>query len=360
METESPTSNTTTETQDTVITSSATGNETATATTTSGSTKKRQRTIGEMFGPSSTTSKAPAAKRAKLEVTSTNKSVVSTSSKPSGPAVASISEFSLTKFKESLNPEERKLLLLECEAMDESWLALLEKEIRKPYFLRLKTFLWQEGIHDLGDIKVPLRCYPHPKDIYAWSNTPVGKVKVVIIGQDPYHNVGQAHGLCFSVPKGVKVPPSLVNIYSELKKEYPDFSPPKHGNLQAWVDDGVMLLNSCLTVRANTAASHSKRGWEDFTDKVVDLLDRHGGADLPSDSKEPGAARGLVWLAWGAFAIKRVSRLDKKRHLILQSPHPSPLSAHRGFLGNGHFKKANEWLEQRYGPEAKVDWCHLP
>jgi uracil-DNA glycosylase len=325
-------------------------NNKTTNTTTATIGVKRQRTIGEMFGASS--KQNGPAKKVKLGTTAKSGSAV--------PTALDTTSFDLVAFQETLSEEEKRLLQLECGAMNETWLKLLKDEIRKPYFMKLKKFLWQEGVRDLDDIPQPLKCYPHPRDIYAWSNTPVGKVKVVIIGQDPYHNTGQAHGLCFSVPKGVTVPPSLRNIYAEIKAEYPDFVPPKHGNLKAWVDDGVMLLNSCLTVRANTAASHSKHGWEEFTDKVVDLLDKYGGADLPSASESSLQGRGLVWMAWGSFAIKRVSRLDKKKHLILSSPHPSPLSAHRGFLGNGHFKKANDWLEARYGPEGKVDWCHLP
>jgi len=194
-------------------------------------------------------------------------------------------------------------------------------------------------------------------NIYAWSNTPLGKVKVVIIGQDPYHGPGQAHGLCFSVPPGAAIPPSLRNIYAEIKAEYPEFDPPKHGHLTPWADNGVLMLNTCLTVRAAQAGSHSNKGWEEFTDKVVDIVDKYGGANLGAENF--GYGRGVVFLAWGSWAAKRVAKLSKTKHLILTSAHPSPFSAHRGFLGNGHFKAANDWLEKKYGQDSKVDWCSL-
>lgn len=244
--------------------------------------------------------------------------------------------------------------------MGKSWLKLLKDEIKKPYFINLKQFLWDAGIKGMDDI--PRNVYPSPKNIYKWSDTPLGKIKVVIIGQDPYHGAGQAHGLCFSVPVGVGIPPSLRNIYAELKAEYPEFEPPKHGNLSSWANNGVLMLNTCLTVQANNAGSHSNKGWEQFTDKVIDVVDRYGGANLPnaeSDGPDNGVGRGVVFLAWGSWAAKRVAKLNKIKHLILTSAHPSPFSANKGFLGNGHFKEANRWLVQRYGSEGKVDWCTL-
>ncbi|KAF9466529.1 uracil-DNA glycosylase [Collybia nuda] len=245
--------------------------------------------------------------------------------------------------------------------MGKSWLKVLKDEIRKPYFISLKKFLWAEGVRGPDDTPKSVKVYPSPANIYAWSNTPLGKVKVVILGQDPYHGRGQAHGLCFSVPIGVSVPPSLRNIYAELKAEYPEFKPPQHGNLTAWASNGVLMLNTCLTVRAGDAGSHSNKGWEDFTDRVVDVVDKYGGANLPTagGSEGTGIGRGVVFLAWGAWAGKRVAKLGKGKHLILTSAHPSPFSAHRGFLGNGHFKTANEWLEAKYGKEGIVDWCAL-
>ncbi|KAJ2922884.1 hypothetical protein H1R20_g14242, partial [Candolleomyces eurysporus] len=199
---------------------------------------------------------------------------------------------------------------------------LLQSEIRKPYFLKLKKFLWDSGLKSAQNTPQTVKIYPPAKDIYNWSKTPLGKVKVVIIGQDPYHGHGQAHGLCFSVPHGVKVPPSLQNIYKELKTEYPDFTPPKHGNLEAWSTNGVLMLNTCLTVKASEAGSHSRKGWEQFTEKVVEVIDQYGGANLPagaSGSESTGVGRGIVFLAWGAWASERVSKLSKSKHLVLTS-----------------------------------------
>ncbi|KAE9408408.1 uracil-DNA glycosylase [Gymnopus androsaceus JB14] len=245
--------------------------------------------------------------------------------------------------------------------MGKSWLKLLKDEIKQPYFISLKRFLWQEGVRGPDDSPQSLKIYPSPRDIYTWSNTPLGKVKVVIIGQDPYHGRNQAHGLCFSVRMGVAIPPSLINIYAEIKNEYPDFVVPKHGNLDSWAAAGVLMLNACLTVEAGKANSHADKGWERFTDKVIDIVDKWGGASVKGRSGEAsGFGQGVVFLAWGSFAQKRVARLDKTKHLILTSAHPSPKSAHRGFLGNGHFKAANDWLEKRYGPsEGPVDWCRF-
>jgi len=241
--------------------------------------------------------------------------------------------------------------------MGKSWLKVLKDEIRKPYFISLKEFLWKDGVQGSDDSAPNLQVYPPPRNIYSWSNyTPLGKVRVVMIGQDPYHGPGQAHGLCFSVPHGVQVPPSLKNIYAEIKAEYEDFVPPKHGNLTAWAEAGVLMLNTCLTVRARTAGSHQGKGWEQFTDRVLEVVDRYGGANLGAKS---GLGQGVVFLAWGSWAAKRVSKLSKTKHLILSSAHPSPLSARKGFFGNGHFRKANDWLEARYGPDGQVDWCHL-
>ncbi|RPD61181.1 uracil-DNA glycosylase [Lentinus tigrinus ALCF2SS1-6] len=276
------------------------------------------------------------------------------------PALNSI-PFSMSEYKKGMTEEQMKLLELECDTMGKSWLKVLKDEIKKPYFLDLKRFLYAKGVKGPDSIPKP-EIYPAPNNIYTWSNlTPLGRVKVVIIGQDPYHNPGQAHGLCFSVPSGVtKLPPSLLNIYKEIKAEYPAFEPPKHGNLTAWAENGVLLLNSVLTVEKNQAGSHQKRGWEKFTAQVIDVVDRYGGANLgKSGGFSAGRGRGIVFLAWGSWAAQCVAKLDKKKHLILTSAHPSPLSAHRGFIGNGHFKKANDWLEEKYGPDGCVDWTKL-
>ncbi|KAH7911348.1 uracil-DNA glycosylase-like protein [Hygrophoropsis aurantiaca] len=305
----------------------------------------------------------PATKKLKLTASGSDSKSKFNGAAPAGRGIGlqklnSIA-FSLSQFIETLPQEHRPLLKLECECMGKSWLKLLKDEIKKPYFISLKQFLWQEGVQGPDDNTKSLKVYPPPRNIYSWSDTPLGKVKVVIVGQDPYHGANQAHGLCFSVPKGVAVPPSLRNIYAEIKAEYPEFEPPKHGNLTAWAENGVLMLNTCLTVKANQAGSHSGKGWEEFTDKVVDIVDKYGGANLSPDSDVSGIGRGVVFLAWGAWAGKRVAKLNQTKHLILTSAHPSPFSAHKGFLGNGHFKAANEWLEMKYGPDSKVNWCQL-
>lgn len=170
-------------------------------------------------------------------------------------------------------------------------------------------------------------------------------MKAVVIGQDPYHNHNQAHGLCFSVRPPTPAPPSLKNMYIALKNDYPSFTPPpKNGGLLTpWAEQGVLMLNTSLTVRAHEANSHSNKGWEKFTQKVIDTV-----AKVRS--------RGVVFLAWGSPAGKRVAKINKAKHLVLQSVHPSPLSAHRGFLTCGHFKETNEWLAQRYGADGVIDW----
>ncbi|KWU45626.1 uracil-DNA glycosylase, partial [Rhodotorula sp. JG-1b] len=264
----------------------------------------------------------------------------------------------LPSSSDSHAPSEADLLALEAMTLHPSWLEHLQDELRKPYFLELKRFLWSEGLRGTQDRQGgKLKVFPPARDVYAWSRyTPLRDVKVVILGQDPYHDDGQAHGLCFSVRPGVKIPPSLRNIYKEIKEEYPEFDVPKHGNLTALARSGVLLLNTSLTVSPHKAGSHSNRGWETFTDKVIDLVDRYGGHKPEGDAPSPdeGAeemGRGVVVLAWGAWAAKRVAKMDKKKHLILTSAHPSPLSARRGFFGNNHFRQANEWLMQKYGRE---------
>ncbi|KAI6099685.1 uracil-DNA glycosylase-like protein [Pisolithus sp. B1] len=262
---------------------------------------KRQRSLLDMLagsqGSRSDKNTGSAVKKQKL---SSGKGVlkITASSTSIGQSVQRLNyiPFSLSEYTESLSEEHKRLLQLECECMGKSW------------FIHL--------------VSVRLA-----RNIYSWSKTPLGKVKVVIVGQDPYHGPNQAHGLCFSVPKGVSVPP----------------------NLTTWAENGVLMLNTCLTVQANEAGSHSGKGWEQFT----------GQAQGDDDSDVRGIGRGVVFLAWGAWAAKRVAKLNKSKHLILSSAHPSPLSAHRGFLGNGHFKAANDWLENKYGPEGKVNWCQL-
>ncbi|KIK62539.1 hypothetical protein GYMLUDRAFT_41999 [Collybiopsis luxurians FD-317 M1] len=314
------------------------------------------------------TSNTSSSKRLKTSSSVTSLSSTTFSSSPTrtqpviGVTKLNSIPFSMKEFQESLDEEQARLLRLECEVMGKSWLKLLKDEIKKPYFIALKRFLWQAGVRGPDDTPLPLKVYPSPRDIYTWSQlTPLGKVKVVIIGQDPYPGPNQAHGLCFSVRMGIPVPPSLLNIYTEIKNEYPEFEPPRHGHLATWAAAGVLMLNSCLTVQARQPNSHSDKGWEKFTDKIIECVDKYGGASIKNGSsgEASGIGRGVVFLAWGAYAEKRVAKLNKTKHLILKSAHPSPRSVHKGFFGNGHFKAANNWLRTRYGPDGPVDWCRL-
>jgi uracil-DNA glycosylase len=216
--------------------------------------------------------------------------------------------------------------------IEKEWLEVLRSEFDKPYFTELKAFLTEE--------KKQYRVYPPGSRIFAaFDYTPFSKVKVVILGQDPYHGDGQAHGLCFSVPDGIALPPSLVNIYKELSTDL-GIAVPKSGNLENWAKQGVLLLNATLTVRANQAGSHQRHGWENFTDEVIRQLSaRHTG---------------LVFILWGSYAQAKESLIDTSRHFILKAVHPSPLSVYRGFFGCRHFSKTNELL-MRAG-KAPVDW----
>ncbi|KDN53335.1 uracil-DNA glycosylase [Tilletiaria anomala UBC 951] len=243
--------------------------------------------------------------------------------------------------------------------MDPEWFARLENEMKKDYFKKLKSFLKAEQA-------AQKKIYPPEHLIHSWSReAPLHKVKVVVLGQDPYHGPGQACGHSFSVPKGVAVPGSLKNIYKELASEYPGaFAPPKHGDLTGWAKQGVLLLNACLTVSAGQAGSHHGKGWEPFTRSVLKLVAQEAAKGGSSVGGSSSTCKGVVFLVWGQPAARSLIEAginDKSPNiLILRSPHPSPLSAHRGFLGNGHFKKANEWLEKRYGPGGGIDWAQLP
>lgn len=226
--------------------------------------------------------------------------------------------------------------------LEPSWKSRLEAEFKKPYMENLRAFLRQE----MAARKV---IYPRGSEYFAALNhTPFDQVKVVILGQDPYHGPGQAHGLCFSVKPGVDVPPSLVNIYKELKSDLGIERPP-HGFLQSWADQGVLLLNATLSVEAGKAGSHQNRGWEQFTDAVIDVLNRE--------------REGLVFVLWGSYAQKKGAFIDTKKHFVIKSPHPSPLSAHRGFLGSKPFSQINRYLESKgktpidWSLPAKVDEC---
>ena len=205
-----------------------------------------------------------------------------------------------------------------------SWKQQLAEEFGKPYFVELTQFVRQE--YAAGT------CYPPGRLIFnAFDTTPFDKVRVVILGQDPYHGPGQAHGLCFSVNDGIPFPPSLQNIFKEIQAE--TGAPiPQSGNLTRWAQQGVFLLNTCLTVREHQAFSHSSKGWETFTDAAIAALSR--------------GRTGLVFMLWGAPAGRKAALIDQSRHLVLMSAHPSPLSAMRGFMGNGHFLKCNEYLMQ--------------
>ncbi|MCJ1273168.1 uracil DNA glycosylase [Puttea exsequens] len=273
-------------------------------------------------------------------VTATSISTATTSAKPEAATPAPAApKFDKAKWVEKLTPEQKDLLALEIETLDESWLAVLKDDIVSKDFLQLKRFLKAE--HLAGK-----KIFPPATDVYSWSrHTPLHSVKAVILGQDPYHGPNQAHGLCFSVRPPTPAPPSLLNIYKLLKKEYPSFSPPPNrgGLLTPWADRGVLLLNTCLTVRAHEANSHAGKGWEAFTQKVVDVVAKR-------------RTKGVVFLAWGKPAEGRVRRVDRGRHCVLQSVHPSPLSAARGFFDCGHFRKTNEWLKGRYGEGGEIDW----
>ena len=217
--------------------------------------------------------------------------------------------------------------------LEQSWKQGLQQEFSQQYMQDLRQFLLSEKAKGK-------RIYPPGDEIFnALNSTALDDVKVVILGQDPYHGGGQAHGLCFSVKPGVEPPPSLLNIYKELQSDV-GFAPPGHGCLDYWARQGVLLLNAVLTVEAGRAASHQSKGWERFTDRVVSLLNEQKS--------------GLVFMLWGSYAQKKGAMIDRGKHLVLQSPHPSPLSASRGFFGNRHFSGANTYLLGQ-GREA-VDW----
>lgn len=216
--------------------------------------------------------------------------------------------------------------------IEESWKKRLAMEFEKPYFAQLIEFVRHEYQTTF--------CYPPGKLIFnAFNLCPFDKVKVVIIGQDPYHGPGQAHGLCFSVNDGVPFPPSLQNIFKEIQNDT-GAPVPSTGNLTRWAEQGVLLLNATLTVRAHQAGSHQRRGWEEFTDAAIKVL---------SDQREH-----LVFILWGAYAQKKGAVIDRSKHLVLSSAHPSPLSAYHGFFGNRHFSLANAYLEQN--GQTPINW----
>lgn len=213
-----------------------------------------------------------------------------------------------------------------------SWKPFLDEEFEKPYMLDLKQFLRLEK--DQHKVIFP----PSSEWFYALETTPLDQVSVVILGQDPYHQPGQAHGLCFSVKHGVRIPPSLHNIYKELSSDL-GIILPVHGCLDAWANQGVLLLNAVLTVEQSRANAHQGKGWEIFTDRIIEQVNQR--------------CDHVVFMLWGSYAQKKGVGIDTERHLVLKAPHPSPLSAHRGFLGCQHFSQANAWLNQHGKPEIR-------
>ncbi len=217
--------------------------------------------------------------------------------------------------------------------IDLSWKSRLAGEFTKPYFKALTEFVRAEYAHEV--------VYPPPRDIFrAFDLCPFEAVKVVILGQDPYHGAGQANGLCFAVDEGQRLPPSLQNVFKEIETEYGQPMVHRDGTLERWAKQGVLLLNATLTVRARLAGSHQGRGWEQFTDAVIPAL---------SDER-----RGVVFMLWGNYARQKGAHIDRKKHLVLESAHPSPFSANAGFFGNGHFTQANAYLAAH--GETPIDW----
>ena len=217
-------------------------------------------------------------------------------------------------------------------ALEQSWLELLNQEFKEAYMQELSLFLKSE-------INEGKKIYPKGKEMFlSMNSTPFHKVKVVIIGQDPYHGPGQAHGLCFSVPKDVKIPPSLENIYKELEEDL-GIPKSKNGCLLPWAGQGVLLLNSVLSVEKGRAGSHALKGWERFTDKIISKINEKDC---------------VVFMLWGRYAMKKAISVDTSKHLILKSVHPSPLSAHKGFFGNRHFSKCNEFLNSK--GMSSINW----
>ena len=221
--------------------------------------------------------------------------------------------------------------------LEPSWKARVGDYLKRPEMQRLSEFLRAE-------LRAGKTIFPPPRCIFAALDaTPFEQVKVVILGQDPYHGPGQAHGLCFSVLPGVPPPPSLENIFAEIRRDL-GIARPDHGCLIPWARQGVLLLNSVLTVERGLAGSHQGKGWEGFTDNVIDRLNRE--------------REGLVFLLWGSYAQAKGALIDAGRHRVLKAPHPSPLSAHRGFIGCGHFSKTNQWLSE--SSQAAIDWSLPP
>lgn len=218
--------------------------------------------------------------------------------------------------------------------LEDSWKSALQDEFAQPYMQALGEFLRREKA--AGKVIYP----PGPLIFNALNSTPLEQVRVVILGQDPYHGPGQAHGLCFSVQPGVAPPPSLQNIFKELKRDL-NLDPPGHGYLQHWANQGVLMLNTSLTVEQGIAGSHAKMGWQRLTDRIIEVISER--------------RTNVVFMLWGAHAQSKEKLIDPTKHLLLKSVHPSPLSAHRGFIGNGHFSRANQFLRQQ--GLTPIDWA---
>lgn len=216
------------------------------------------------------------------------------------------------------------------------WNDFLNTEFKKPYFREIEYFLLEERKKE--------NVYPSEKDVFtAFKETSPKDIKVVILGQDPYYKKGQAHGLAFSVNKGVKVPPSLANMYKELETDIEGFQKPDHGYLLNWAKQGVFLLNNVLTVTENKPDSHKKIGWEKFTNSTIEYINKN--------------CKNVVFILWGGNARRKAKKLNKEKHLVLESPHPSPLSSYRGFFGCKHFSKANEYLKKNN--KSEIDWKNI-
>ncbi|KAI9501148.1 uracil-DNA glycosylase-like protein [Coemansia spiralis] len=294
---------------------------------------KKRKTLDAYFGPS---------KRSGARPTTAGPKSAKAQGKTPEPTAETGATAETPKEREPVVPkpsseQELQKYRLEYETIDPSWLAHLHSELAKPYFVALKAFLQKESLSK--------EIYPEAKNVYSWSRfAPLDKVRVVILGQDPYHNTGQAHGLAFSVRPQIKTPPSLVNIYKALATDYPEFERPPHGYLRGWAEQGVLLLNASLTVEAHKPNSHQGKGWEQFTDRVIQLVNQNNA--------------NVVFMLWGSYAQKKGAHVDTRKHLVLKSVHPSPLSAAKGFFSAGHFRKANEYLERHN--LAPIDWSHLP
>ncbi len=247
--------------------------------------------------------------------------------RPLAPHASALAKLRYTQVKNENGTSDK---LFESMNIEAGWKKALEEELKKPYMRQLSAFVQQE--RGQGSV------YPPAEQVFAaFTETPFSRVKAVVVGQDPYHGAGQAHGLCFSVQKGVRPPPSLKNIFKELESDVGAVVP-AHGCLQRWAEEGVLMLNALLTVREGSPMSHAGRGWEQFTDAVIRVL---------AEREDP-----LVFLLWGKAAKEKCDAVlkDRPQHLILTAPHPSPYSAHSGFFGCRHFSKANEFLQSRGKP----------